>query len=328
MDRRTRPLHAFLARDAEVREPATRLAREASRELVIVDDPGGEASAAALEAALPEIELLVCRRAPRGDVDWSFGAKLRLLHFLGAGTDGLFPARGLRAEVVVANTRGMHADAMRDHVLAMILAFERELLRVVRQQAEARWERFAAGSVAGRTLAVVGLGAVGRPIASAAAMLGMKVLGVKRTPGAAPAGVTELFTDQDLGDVLARADYVVVTVPLTPETRGMIGRPEIARLGPNAVVVDVSRGGVVDEGALTEALASRRIRGAALDVFATEPLAASSPLWALPNVIITPHVAGWMPGYMDRAFAIVLDNVARFERGEPVRTPVDRAQEY
>jgi phosphoglycerate dehydrogenase-like enzyme len=313
-------LHVYV-QPGEGRDEIARRLRDAGREVRFVDD-------ASLTASLGDIEVLLVGYPPR--IDWTPARRLRLVHFLGAGVDGFFPAHGLDPRVAVANARGIHASAIRDHVLAMILAFERDLPRLFRQQAAGRWEQFPSGSLDGRTVGVLGLGEVGRPIATACHALGMRVLGVRRTPcpPAGVQGVDQVFTPAELARVLESSDYVVVAVPLTPETRGLVDATALARLRPHAVVVHVARGGVVDEAALVTALEEQRIRGAAIDVFTQEPLAPASPLWKAPNVIVSPHVAGWRPDYVARALAVALENVERLEQGLSLRTPVDRAREY
>ncbi|MBK6692490.1 MAG: D-2-hydroxyacid dehydrogenase [Myxococcales bacterium] len=338
---RAERLHVFVPphQSAQAaRETLRSLAGAAGRELVFLDDlVAANVSAedravgdeALLASSLPALDVLVCGRAPRPD--WSAATRLRLVHFLGAGIDGFFPARGLPSNVVIANARGIHRDAMRDHVLAMLLAFERELPRLLAQQAAARWEPFPSGTLRGRTLVLVGLGEVGRPIAAAAAALGMLVVGVARRPRhdvPRPDGVVEVYGIEALGALLPRADYLVLAIPLTGETRGLFDEGALRRLRPDAVLINVSRGGVVDEVALMKALREDRLRGAALDVFAEEPLPSESPLWSTPNLLVTPHIAGAMQDYVERAFRVVLENVARLERGEAVTTPVDRAREY
>jgi phosphoglycerate dehydrogenase-like enzyme len=278
-----------------------------------------------LEDALPEIEVLICGSAPK--VDWSGGAKLRLVHFLGTGVDGFFPARGLREEVIVANARGIHAHEMRDHTLAMILAFERDLLGTIARQTERRWERRQIGSVFGKTVLVLGLGEVGRPIARACALLGMHVIGICARPRPIE-GTSEVAGIEALHAKLAIADYVVVALTLTKKTEHLLDRVALAQLKDGAALIVISRGGIVDEAALLDALTSGRLRSAALDVFAEEPLPGSSPLWTAPNLIVTPHIAGWMPGYVERALAVVAENLVRVEAGVEVTTPVDREREY
>jgi phosphoglycerate dehydrogenase-like enzyme len=274
---------------------------------------------------LEEVEVLLCGAAPR--IDWSRARRLRFLQLMGSGTDALWPAEGLPEEVVIANARGIHLPEMRDHVLAMILGFERGLPRLLAQQGAREWTRFAAGSVAGKTVGILGLGEVGRAVALACKALGMRVIGA-RAVARPTSGVDEVVGPDRLEDVLRGADYLVVTVPLTRETRGMLGADALAKLPPGAVIVHVSRGGVMDEGALEEALRSGRLRGAALDVFATEPLPRESGLWSTPNVIVSPHVAGEVPRYIERAVALFLENLERVERGEVPRTGVDRGKGY
>ncbi len=278
-----------------------------------------------LPARLFEIEVLICGSAPK--IDWSTAAKLKLVHFLGAGVDGFFPARGLPANVIVANARGIHALEMRDHTLAMILALERDVPRAIAQQQARLWERRPLGTVHGKTIVVLGVGEVGAPIAKACAHLGMHVIGVRARPRPIE-GTSKVVGPDELDEVLPRADYLVVALTLTTTTRGMLDRRRLALLPQNAAVVVISRGGIVDEAALADALAANRLRGAALDVFAEEPLPKESPLWSLPNVIVTPHIAGWMPGYVERAVSVVADNLARLEAGLAVTTPVDRDREY
>lgn len=274
---------------------------------------------------LPEIEVLLCGFAP--PIDWSSATRLRLLHFMGAGIDHFLPATGLAPHVAIANARGIHAMEMRDHTLAMLLAFERELPYAIEQQRRGKWSRFVAGTLAGKTLGLVGIGEVGQPIAKAARALGMHVIGMRNRPLPTP-DVDEIVARDELPRLLTAADYVVVTVPLTSRTRQMIGAAELLLLAPHAVLVVISRGGIVDETALAEALQTHRLRGAALDVFATEPLPPTSALWSAPNLIITPHISGWVPAYTERAVSLFLTNLSRFEQGIDVLTPVDREREY
>ena len=222
-----------------------------------------------LAARLGEVGVLLCGIAPR--VDWSGATRLSLIQALGSGTDSLWPATGLPERVHVANARGVHLPEMRDHALAMILAFERELPRFARDQRAHAFEPIPVGSVSGKSVAIVGMGTVGRAIGDACAALGMQVRGARASE------------PYDLYELLGFADYVVIAAPLTAETRGMIDARAVASMKKSAVVIHMSRGGIVDEAALIAALRAGTIRGAALDVFAEEPLPASSPLWDLPT---------------------------------------------
>jgi phosphoglycerate dehydrogenase-like enzyme len=318
MTRRTESIHVYIGHDERIRAEMQALLAAAGRKIAFVDEQ-------TIAAILPEVDVLLCGLAPR--IDWSCAKHLRLLHFMGAGIDHLWPAIGLDPRVVIANARGIHALEMRDHTLAMLLAFERELPRAIEQQRHQQWMPFVGGSLAGKTLGIIGLGEVGLPIARAARALGMRVLGMRNRSLPVP-DVDELVSQDKLHHLLGVADYVVITTPLTTRTRGMIGASELASLSPHAVLVVISRGGIVDEAALVAALREGRLRGAALDVFATEPLPASSDLWIVPNLLITPHISGWFPEYLERAVRLFLTNLERFERGETVLTPVDREREY
>ena len=184
--------------------------------------------------------------------------------------------------------------------------------------------------LAGRTLGVVGYGDIGREVARRAHALGMRVVALRRRPelSAGDPLADELLGEDRLLELMARADDVVVATPLTPRTRGLVGRDAIAALKPTAVLVNVGRGPVVDEQALVEALAAGRIRGAALDVFETEPLPAGHPLWTLPNVLLSPHCADHVPGWVEAATRAFLDELERYRRGEPLRNVVDKTHGY
>jgi len=238
------------------------------------------------------------------------------LQALGSGTDSLWPVTGLPERVWIANARGVHLPEMRDHVLAMIFAFARDLPAFARAQAARGFEPRETGTAHGKRVAILGMGTVGRSIGEACTSLGMRVTGARASE------------PYDLHALLAEADYVVVTAPLTPKTRNLIDATALGSMKRSAVLIHVSRGGVVDESALIDALRAGRLRGAALDVFEEEPLPKTSPLWDLPNVIITPHIAGLTERYVDRLMALALENVALVESGKPPRTAMDRARGY
>jgi phosphoglycerate dehydrogenase-like enzyme len=233
-----------------------------------------------------------------------------------SGVDRL-PLEGLRDRgVVLTNAAGIHAEPVGEQVLGYMLAFERGLTVGFRRQADGVWETFAGGELRGKTVGVVGLGAIGSRVAELAAAFGTTVVGTKRDPTDAPAVVDEVYPPDGLHEVIGRADYLVLACPLTDETRGLVGQAELELLGEEAVLVNVARGEVVDETALTRALQSHTIGGAALDVFETEPLPADSPLWDLSNVIVTPHMAGSSPHAADRLVDIVADNYEAFAAGD------------
>jgi phosphoglycerate dehydrogenase-like enzyme len=236
---------------------------------------------------------------------------------------------------VLTNGRGLHAVSMAEHALGLMLAFARKLHLSRDLQHARRWGQVGLwtepppfGQLAGGTLGLVGLGAVGSALAARAAALGMRVLAVRPHPQADPAPAHEQWGLERLPALLERADWVVLAAPHTGATRGLVGAAELARMKPGAVLVNLGRGALVDEPALVAALRAGRIAGAALDVVHEEPLAADSPLWELPNVILTPHVSGLGPGYWERAVAQFEGNLERYVAGRPLENVVDQRAGY
>jgi phosphoglycerate dehydrogenase-like enzyme len=278
--------------------------------------------------ALPEAEVFLGWELPAERLEQA--PRLRWVHCPGAGVDRLPLARLAARGVTVTNSRGTHVTLLAEYVLGAMLMFARHLHVAHRQQIlHKTWDRGPAlgGQLAGRTVAILGLGAIGADVARRCAQFGMRVVGLKREPSTVP-HVETVYGPDGLEACVGQADYLVVTLPLTPLTRGMIGAPQLAVMKPTAVVVSLGRGGVVDEAALAEALARGRLRGAALDVFEHEPLPETSPLWALENVLITPHTAGSAPYYADLAVPLFCENLGRYLRREPLRNVVDSARGY
>jgi phosphoglycerate dehydrogenase-like enzyme len=277
------------------------------------------ASQAELVAHLPRIEFLLVGRP--AELDWSPAAVLRLVQVAGTGVDGMFPARGLPSTAVVANTRGAHVHAVRDHVFGLLLNFTRGLPELAQEQARGQWSRRVHRALRGMTLTVVGLGAVGRAIAATANSFELRVRAVARTPRQEP-GIERVFGPEELTVALSGADVAVICVPLTPLTRGFIGEAALDALGARGLLIDVSRGGVVDEAALERALRTGRLAFAARDVFALEPLPATSSLWSCPNLVVTPHVAGLTPDYLERVIDVFTTNIELVLRGQDPSTKV------
>ncbi len=276
--------------------------------------------AASLEAAA-DADGVIGWRVPE---EWlTAGDGIRWVQALSAGVDFL-PVDRFDAEgVVLTNAAGVHAEPIAEQVLAYMLNFERELVEIRRHQDRGVWERPRGGELRGKTLGVVGVGAIGSRVAELGSALGMETLGTKRDTSEVPEGVDELLPADEYHEVLGRSDYVVLACPLTDETEGMIGRPEFRLLSEDTVLINVARGEVVDQDALVRALQYRTIRGAALDVFEEEPLPADSPLWDLSNVIVTPHMAGTSPHQADRIADIVATNYRALENGD-VESMVNR----
>jgi phosphoglycerate dehydrogenase-like enzyme len=246
---------------------------------------------------------------------------------MGAGVDALLPAPDLPARVRIANARGIHGPQMSEFALAMMLALAKRVPRALEQSRARLWKQYPVDTIAGRTLGILGIGAIGAAVAEKASAFGMRVIGTRREPRPTP-HVALVVGSEQTERVLRESDFVVVLLPLTPETRGSLGARELGFLKRSGYLVNLARGGIVDEDALAAALRSGQIAGAAIDVFAEEPLATSSPLWDAPNAILTPHVSGLGPGYMDRLTEIFVENLDRIETDRPLRNEVDRARGY
>ena len=274
-------------------------------------------------AAIGDAEVAFAWKVPP-DV-WRHARRLRWLQVMGAGVDwALVPS--LPRDVVVTRAPGVFGPWMVEYVLAWCLWVTQRAAVFSRAQRERRWLRDVIPErLGGRTMVVVGLGDIGRAIARSAHALGMTVLGVSLS-GLPVRSVKQVFTPDALGAALALADFVVLTVPLTPETRAMIGRRELRTMRPGAWLMNVARGPVVDERALIDALQARRIGGAILDVFATEPLPAHHPLWRFANVVITPHISG--PSTPEELTPVFTRNLARYLAGQPLHHMVDRKRGY
>lgn len=263
------------------------------------------------------------------------GRKLRWVHSGTAGVGASLYEEMRRSDVLFTNSAGAYAEPMAEHAVAMILYFARGLDVAVAGQAAREWRHRAlhglgslAIELAGKTLLVVGLGGTGRAVARRAAALGMRVVAIRRNPGDSPPGVEVVLGREGLLEGLTRADFVALTLPETPETEGMIGVSELDAMGPECVLINLSRGGIVDEEALADALCRGRLRGAGLDVFRREPLPPESPLWELDNVLITPHTSGVSPGFWDRETELILRNIGHYLAGEPLENLVDKELGY
>lgn len=274
-----------------------------------------------LKAAVPDADVLVVSGLWRNEL-LDLAPRLRFVQSIGAGTDQFareaFKAKGVR----LASAQGVNERAVSEHAMALVLSFARQLHLARDNQARRTWRGMVADparredEMAGKTLLVVGLGRIGSRLANLGRAFGMQVIGVKRDVASGASAADEVITQAQLRSVLPRADFVALTCPLTPQTQDLIGADALAVMKPSAVLVNVARGRVVDEPALTAALTEGRIAGAALDCFHDEPLAAASPLWAMPNVIITPHTAGETRRYEGNVVDILLENLDRLWQGQ------------
>ena len=320
------------ALDAEWEIESVRIALEASGDGVRVTPP--EVLDAVADAEV------YCGWGIRRDV-FLAARRLRWFHSGAAGArNSLF--REMRdSDVVFTNSAGMYADSLADHALAGILYFARGLDVAVRAQRRREWVQAAlnspqsplharppAGEVAGASLGVIGYGGIGSALGRRAHALGMRVQAIRRRPAPPPPELDRLEGPDFLPTLLESSDYVALAAPETPDTEGLIGVAELARMRPGAVLINLARGTLVDEPALVRALETRRLRGAMLDVFDTEPLPADHPLWRLENVLVTPHVGGTSARFWERETGLIVRNIARYQRGEPLENQVDKAHGY
>lgn len=261
--------------------------------------------------------------------------RLRWIHSPAAGVGSMLFRAIVESDVVLSNSRGVSADPIAEHVLALTLALFRKFPLAFRSQAARHWAQDDVMAtpplrhVQGSRVLIVGLGSIGAACAWRFAALGGEVTAVRRRPDQpTPQGVRHLATVDRLHQLLPHADVVVISAAQTEMTRGLIGATELSLMRPDALLINVSRGTLVNEAALVSALRDGTIAGAGLDVFEHEPLAPESPLWTLPNVIITPHMAGFRPDHWDAVTALFAENLTRFERGEPLKNLVDKAAGY
>lgn len=260
---------------------------------------------------------------------------LRWLQSWTAGLDWLTDDDAFDAaahpDLAVTSASGIHAVPIGEHVFALLLAFSRMLPHALRDQRDRQWGAYddyaGAFEWQGKRLVMVGAGSIGERVIRLADAFGMTSVAVRHSQGETP-GALRTVTNDRLAEELAEADAVVAALPSTDETAGMLGADAFAAMKPGAVFVNVGRGDTVDQDALAQALRSGQIGAAGLDVFQDEPLPASSPLWAMDNVIVTPHVAGESPRYAERALALFADNLERWRAGGDLRNRVDLQAGY
>lgn len=278
-----------------------------------------------LKQAIGDVEVLFAMHPPKGL--WAGASKLRLIQTIGAGVDAVLPAPDLSQDVKITNARGVHRVQMGEFALAMMLSFAKDFARLSDQQAKREWAMFFPESLSGKTCGILGLGTIGEAIAQRAKAMGMDVIGTQRSPK--PSDFADkVFAPEETAEVVAQADYLVAVLPLTPQTQGLLDKDMLARMKPEAVLINLSRGGVVDEDALTALLRDGKIKGAAMDVFAEEPLPKDSPLWDTPGLIVSPHMSAASTDYFDKVCEILCENIRRLDTGETLVNEIDRTRGY
>jgi phosphoglycerate dehydrogenase-like enzyme len=294
------------------------------------EDESEDEARVRLEAILADTEVLLTNPiVPDNIVERA--PQLKWLQLTSAGVDRLLDAPVVRSEVKVTTASGIHAVPISEYVVGAILAFAKGFPRAQIAKADRAWRPYWPQEVEEKTVGILGMGAIGSRVAMLCRALGMRVLAMRRSVQGRSTGdgdVDEMLGPEELPYVLEQSDYVVVAVPLTADTRGMIGESELHRMKNDAVIINIARGAVIDEAALVRALREGWIAGAALDVFQQEPLSGESDLWGLDNVILTPHISGGTPRYMERAVGLFCDNLRLYLDGEPLRNVVQPGRGY
>ena len=255
---------------------------------------------------------------------------LRWVQLTSAGVDRAARSGLVGSEIMVTNASGVHATPIGEYVLCVMLMFCKGAPAFVRAQERREWSRFMARELYGKTVGIVGYGHIGEGVAHLAKAFGCRIIATRRsvTQRTSTDLVDELLPAAALPELLAQSDFVVLAVPLTKETRHMIGEAELRAMKPSGVLINIARGAVVDTEALVRALKEGWIAGAGLDVFEQEPLPPESELWSLENVIMSPHISGGTEIYNQRAVAIFCENLRRYLAGEPLMNLVDAERGY
>ncbi|ODM71545.1 D-2-hydroxyacid dehydrogenase [Bradyrhizobium elkanii] len=320
------------------------MAAESPELTIILNHPAAESYARLIGKRFPQVRTIVAPDAERlaqniAEADvllapsfpvefFEEAKKLRWFQCTGAGVESMLLIRDRADHIAVTNARGIHGDIIADFVMAGVTMLQWDFRRYLREQAERKWNPRYVAPLADKTLGVVGLGSIGATIARRAKSAGMMVVGSKRDISVPVEGVDRLFAANALDDLLPLCDFVVLAVPATPDTAGLIGEAAIARMQPHAFLINIARGTVVVEAELIKSLQTGAIAGAMLDVFEQEPLPQDSLLWDMPNVIATPHVAGGPTNYTERVFSIMAENIDRFLNGRPLKNVVDLRRGY
>lgn len=301
--------------------------RDAAR-LLDAEREGDVAASKELDLLLADAEVIFGLELPSDLARRAAG--LRWVQVISAGIDHLMREGTLASAVTMTNIKGMSATPIAEFVIAVALAFVKRLPYCGELQREKRWQVFSTASLQSKTIGIVGLGSIGREVARLSRAFGMTVTATSRTAGRTGpvSGVDRMLSKDQLPQLLAESDFVVLSLPLTEETKGLIGEKEFRTMKPTAYLINVARGGVVDEAALVRALEQGWIAGAGLDVFAIEPLPADSRLWELPNVILSPHVSGGIEGELELATDLFIDSLKRYLKGDRLHNVVDKEQGY
>jgi phosphoglycerate dehydrogenase-like enzyme len=284
------------------------------------------------DGPLDDVEVLLHGSVGREALERLVGRtpRLRWIHSASAGVERVIAVGRARPGLVITNARGVFSRPIAEYVAMMVLAVSRRLPQLLELQRERTWQPLEGREMRDVTVGVVGLGSIGTAVAELAAGMGCRVVATRRHPeaGEPVPGVEVVGGPESLPVLLAASDFVVLALPLTPDTEGIIGPHELAAMRPGAWLINVARGRLVDDHALTRALREGRIGGAVLDSFREEPLSGTSPYYDLPNVIVTPHTSWSSSRVLDRTIELFCDNLVRLRRGEPLANRVDADAGY
>ncbi|MBX6329907.1 MAG: D-2-hydroxyacid dehydrogenase [Pseudolabrys sp.] len=264
---------------------------------------------------IADTDILLCFSPPMADHVVRDAKRLKWIQALGTGVDNIVDLPSLHPEVLVTNIRGIHGAPVSEATIAYMLSLARDMPRAVHAQDRRAWERWPAALLAGKTVGILGVGLIAEYLAPICRQLGMTVIGISSTPRRA-AGFDRMVARSELVSVAPELDFLVVLVPMSAQTRHIVDESVFAAMKPSAFLVNVARGGVVDEAALIRALERGTIAGAVLDVFSQEPLPAESPLWTTRNLTIFSHLAGYSLGYEERAMPTIEANMRKFLAGD------------
>ena len=267
---------------------------------------------------------------------FALARNLRWIHSPAAAVHQLMFPELVRSNVILTNAREVHGPVVAEHVIALIFALAKQIPQAVRLQQKHTWGQEIMWrsnprprEVAGATLGLVGVGSIGREVATLATGLGMRVIATRENPGKGkPDGVEQVFASSEINALLERSDYVVLAAPTTPATTGLINAERLTHLKPDAFLINVGRGPLVETKALGVALRQKKLGGAALDVFDQEPLPADSPLWDLENLLLTPHTAGLTDKLWERHYKLITENLRRYLAHQPLLALVDKTKGY
>jgi len=261
--------------------------------------------------------------------------KLKWIHSPAAAVHQLMFPELIKSEVVVTNSGDVHGPVVAEHAIALLLALAKRIPQAMQYQRKREWaqeilwqEQPRPREVAGTTVMVIGMGSIGREFASRARALGMKVVAVRENPQKGPGSADAVYGPEQLDSVIPEADYILLCTPVTPATTGLMNRTRLGRMKPDAYLINVGRGPLVDEAALIEVLKDHKIAGAALDVFTEEPLPKDSPFWDMESVLITPHTAAVTDRLWQRHYQLIGENLRRFLEGKPLLNLIDKRRGY